>query len=106
MGASRLVGHFLPDQPDILAINMSYYHAEEDSITPYALGIRLVSLADSSLGEEIQSIQLEHNHRLETGIVKVPPKAGGALNRPADFNGDGLHDLVICDISPKKWTHS
>ena len=46
-----MVGHFLPNQPDILLTTKWIYDVRRDTINPYAHEFNLVSLSDSTFGE-------------------------------------------------------
>ena len=90
--ATWLVGHFMPDMPDMLATSGYIYDAEQDTVNPTVAAVRLVSLADSTLGDVLYSITSEYNYRRYTGLLSLPYTA--RLSRPADFNGVGFDDLI------------
>jgi hypothetical protein len=88
-----MIGHFLPDSPEILLTTV-WIHAEEgDTTHPCANEFRFISLEDSTLGEILYSYRSAYNWR--TGVGWIRPPAGNRLSRPADFNGDGYDDLIL-----------
>ena len=92
-GLLWMVGHFLPNQPDILLTTAWIHAVEGDTAHPYANEFRFVSLGDSTLGEILYSYRSAYNWR--TGVGWIRPPAGNRLSRPADFNGDGYDDILI-----------
>jgi hypothetical protein len=89
-GSSRLLGHFLPNAPDLLVTSAGIY--DVDTIV-VAREIRFISLGDSSIGEVIYSYRSDYDPQTQTVAVGGP--TGNRLSRPSDFNGDGFDDLIL-----------
>jgi hypothetical protein len=89
---TSMLGHFLPDYPDLLVTSIWYYGVEQDT-TLNAVEFQLVSLADSSLGEVVYSYR--NLYHAGSDPRRIGPPTGNRLSRPSDFNGDGFDDLVL-----------
>jgi len=89
---TSLLGHFLPDCPDLLVTSVWYYGVEQDT-TLNAVEFQLVSLADSTLGEVVYSYR--NLYPAGSDPHTIGPPTGNKLSRPSDFNGDGYDDLLL-----------